>query len=204
MCRLFSLSPSNFQHCPALICFLFPSITSGSLSISSTFTSPSHVVLSLSCFPLLSLSVTKTSAFRAPNSFCRPQPHLSSSSRVASQSSWRPHPKTEAPYLAGPPSPWAAHAPRSPSASPPLRRPPPASAATRPPTCCQSMHTVTTTATLSRSLWPTTTFSPQRKCPHRRVCFPAAAHLVTATPCRLASTTQPARTHYMRTQSEDW
>lgn len=37
--------------------------------------------------PLSSLSVTKTSAFRAPNSFYRPLPRPSSSSRAASQSS---------------------------------------------------------------------------------------------------------------------
>lgn len=87
--RFFSSPPSNFPHCLTHICFLFPSFTSGTLSIILTVTSPSRIVLSvsLSCFLFVSLSVTKTSAFRAPNSFYRPPPHLSSSSRAASQSS---------------------------------------------------------------------------------------------------------------------
>lgn len=87
-CFFFSLQ-SNFPPCLTHICFLFLFFTSGTLSIFLTSTSPSNIVLavSLCCFLLLSLSATKTSAFRAPNSFYRPPPPLSSSNRAASQSS---------------------------------------------------------------------------------------------------------------------
>lgn len=148
----------------------------------------------LLAFPFLSLSfilppsVLKTSAFRAPNSFCRPPPTRCSTVRP---SFWvealpsRPRPL------------WAAHAPLWAPLSP---RCPPLSPASAVEESWWPYETLRSTVTITYTI--NISSVRRRRPPHRQLC-PAPPIWVTMF-TRHSSSTRSARTRFMKTQCGVW